>query len=432
MRTFARASSPMLAHRELEVVEHGQQLLERALRWRARRARSARGPRACGSSRSRPAAGASCRATRRARAGARQGRLRTARSRAITSSASSLGSTAATASTGSTDSGAGVAGSGTASSDSCITLTRSAGRRRRSRRRRPRRPRAHPRHRPARRRPRRPAAPDAFSYSRVENSWNSRRAGSRAPACTASMSVPAKASFNALERSPRSSSVSSAETLSPCSFSSCLGLVDERVGGVADLRLLALALVLLRVRLGVLDHLVDVVLAERGAAGDRHRLLLARAEILGADTCTMPFASMSKVTSICGTPRGAGGRPVSVNVPSGLLRYAMSLSPCSTLISTDRLVVVGRRERLRLLRRDRGVALDELRHDLALGLDAERQRRDVEEQDVLDVTLQHTGLDRRAERDGLVGVDALVRVLAGQLAHEVARPRACGSNRRRG
>ena len=49
----------------------------------------------------------------------------------------------------------------------------------------------------------------------------------------------------------------------------------------------------------------------------------------------MPLASMSNVTSICGTPRGAGGMPVSVNVPSGLLRYAMSLSPWSTLISTD-------------------------------------------------------------------------------------------------
>ncbi len=54
-----------------------------------------------------------------------------------------------------------------------------------------------------------------------------------------------------------------------------------------------------------------------------------------ADTCTMPLASMSKVTSICGTPRGAGGMPTSWNVPSSLLRYAMSLSPWSTLISTD-------------------------------------------------------------------------------------------------
>ena len=87
----------------------------------------------------------------------------------------------------------------------------------------------------------------------------------------------------------------------------------------------------------------------------------------------------------------------------------MSLSPWSTLISTLRLVVVGGGEHLRALRRDRGVALDELGHDLTLGLDAERQRRDVEEEDVLDVALEHAGLDRRADRDGLVGVDALVR-----------------------
>ena len=53
-----------------------------------------------------------------------------------------------------------------------------------------------------------------------------------------------------------------------------------------------------------------------------------------ADTCTMPLASMSNVTSTCGTPRGAGGMPTSWNVPSSLLRYAMSLSPWSTLIST--------------------------------------------------------------------------------------------------
>ena len=38
-----------------------------------------------------------------------------------------------------------------------------------------------------------------------------------------------------------------------------------------------------------------------------------------ADTCTIPLASISKVTSICGTPRGAGGSPVSSNIPSFLL-----------------------------------------------------------------------------------------------------------------
>jgi hypothetical protein len=54
-----------------------------------------------------------------------------------------------------------------------------------------------------------------------------------------------------------------------------------------------------------------------------------------ADTCTMPLASMSKVTSICGMPRGAGAIPVSSNVPSGLLSRVKSRSPWKTWIATD-------------------------------------------------------------------------------------------------
>ncbi|CFB87634.1 Uncharacterised protein [Mycobacterium tuberculosis] len=46
-----------------------------------------------------------------------------------------------------------------------------------------------------------------------------------------------------------------------------------------------------------------------------------------AVTCTMPLASMSKVTSICGIPRGAGGMPVSSKDPSNLLCAAISRSP---------------------------------------------------------------------------------------------------------
>ena len=44
---------------------------------------------------------------------------------------------------------------------------------------------------------------------------------------------------------------------------------------------------------------------------------------------------MSKVTSICGTPRGAGGRPVSSNMPSFLFCAAISRSPWNTWICTD-------------------------------------------------------------------------------------------------
>mmetsp|Transcript_2961 Transcript_2961/g.8290 ORF Transcript_2961/g.8290 Transcript_2961/m.8290 type:complete len:414 (-) Transcript_2961:748-1989(-) len=51
-------------------------------------------------------------------------------------------------------------------------------------------------------------------------------------------------------------------------------------------------------------------------------------------TCTMPLASMSKVTSILGTPRGAGGMPTRSNWPRSLFMAAMSRSPWSTLMPT--------------------------------------------------------------------------------------------------
>mmetsp|Transcript_84043 Transcript_84043/g.216347 ORF Transcript_84043/g.216347 Transcript_84043/m.216347 type:complete len:277 (+) Transcript_84043:806-1636(+) len=54
-----------------------------------------------------------------------------------------------------------------------------------------------------------------------------------------------------------------------------------------------------------------------------------------APTFRMPLASMSKVTSIWGTPRGAGGTPSRRKVPRILLSLANWRSPWSTTISTE-------------------------------------------------------------------------------------------------
>ncbi len=53
-----------------------------------------------------------------------------------------------------------------------------------------------------------------------------------------------------------------------------------------------------------------------------------------ADTCKIPFASISNVTSICGIPRGADGISVKLNCPRLLLPDDISRSPCSTWIVT--------------------------------------------------------------------------------------------------
>mmetsp|Transcript_11627 Transcript_11627/g.29822 ORF Transcript_11627/g.29822 Transcript_11627/m.29822 type:complete len:349 (+) Transcript_11627:402-1448(+) len=51
-------------------------------------------------------------------------------------------------------------------------------------------------------------------------------------------------------------------------------------------------------------------------------------------TLKMPFASTSKVTSIWGTPRGAGGIPWRSNLPSGWLSLVMARSPSKTWMET--------------------------------------------------------------------------------------------------
>ena len=46
-----------------------------------------------------------------------------------------------------------------------------------------------------------------------------------------------------------------------------------------------------------------------------------------AETLRMLFTSKSNVTSICGTPLGAGGMPSNTNVPNKLLSSVISRSP---------------------------------------------------------------------------------------------------------
>jgi len=85
---------------------------------------------------------------------------------------------------------------------------------------------------------------------------------------------------------------------------------------------------------------IHVLQGEREmAAGNK---TLGRFELVGippvaislAETFTIPLASISKLTSICGMPRGAGGIPTSSKRPRVLLPGAISRSPCSTWMET--------------------------------------------------------------------------------------------------
>ena len=61
----------------------------------------------------------------------------------------------------------------------------------------------------------------------------------------------------------------------------------------------------------------------------------------------------------------------------------------------------------------------ERRHDAAQRFDAERQRRDVEQDHILDISRQHAALNRGADRHDFIGIHPLVRLLAEVLLHEL-------------
>src|SRR5205814_4740975 len=66
-------------------------------------------------------------------------------------------------------------------------------------------------------------------------------------------------------------------------FEELLGAIGSIVGFVARLDFFALLLVILRVRFGIFAHLLDLVLGESTASGNRDFLLFAGAKVLGAD-----------------------------------------------------------------------------------------------------------------------------------------------------
>ena len=149
-----------------------------------------------------------------------------------------------------------------------------------------------------------------------------------------------------------------------------------------------------------------------------------------APTERMPLASMSKVTSICG--HAARRRRDAVEDEAAELavvrrHLALALEHADLDL---RLAVGRRREDLAAPGRDRGVALDQLRHHAAEGLDAERERRHVEQQHVLHVAGEHAALDRRADRHDLVRVHALVAAPCRRTPSPSAAPAGCASSRR--
>ena len=189
--------------------------------------------------------------------------------------------------------------------------------------------------------------------------------------------------------------------------------VDEGVRLVLRLDQLLAVLIGVGVRLGVANHLLHLSVGETAAALDGDLLLLASRLVARGDIHDAVGVDVEGHLNLGGAAGGRGdAHEVEVTEHLVVRRHlALALQHLDADLG---LVVRGGGEGLGLLRGDGGVAVDEAGEDAAEGLDAERERGDVEEENVLDVTAEDTALDGGAHGDNLVGVDTLVGLLPGE------------------
>ena len=171
---------------------------------------------------------------------------------------------------------------------------------------------------------------------------------------------------------------------------------------------------------GLVDHAIDLFLAQGATAGDGHRGFLAGSKILRGDvnnTVRVDVEGHFDLRNAARCRSDSGELEVTERlVVSGELTLALE-----DLDQNRGLAVGSGRVDTRCLGRDCGVALDDLIHDATHGLDAQGQRSHVDQQNVLAVALDDTGLQGCANCDDLIGVHALVGLAAtGELLHELS------------
>ena len=191
-------------------------------------------------------------------------------------------------------------------------------------------------------------------------------------------------------------------------------LVDHGIGGVLGLDQFFLPLVVFGVGLGVLDQPVDLFLGEPAGSGDLDGLLLAGTQILGGDIDDAVGVDVKGHFDLGHAP--GRRRDIGQLKPAqGLVAFGHLPLALENVDGHRRLVVGGRGKDLALLGRDGGVFLDQPGHDAAQGLNAQGEGGDVQQQDIVDVPLEHAGLNGRAHGHHFVRVDALVGLFAEDL-----------------
>src|ERR1700760_1746062 len=158
-----------------------------------------------------------------------------------------------------------------------------------------------------------------------------------------------------------------------------LDLVGGRIQLVAGVGQLAQPMVLVAVLFGVGHHPLDLALVQIGGLADRDPLLGPGVPVAGRDVEDAVRVDVEGDLDLRPPTRSRPDVLEPEPAQHPVVGGAFPL-PLQDHHVNRRLVVLGGAEHLGAPGRDRGVALDDLGHHPAHGLDAERQRGDVEQQ----------------------------------------------------
>ena len=179
-----------------------------------------------------------------------------------------------------------------------------------------------------------------------------------------------------------------------------------------------LLLVLGCMGLGFLDHAVNIFLAHAAVGLNGDLLLLARAQVFRGhvhDTVGINIEGDLDTGHSAGR-RGDIGK---LETAQGLVAGGHFPLALQHMDINRGLIVGSRGENLALMGRDGGIALNQLRAHTAQGLDAQGQRRDIQQQHILDLAYQHAALDGRAHGHALIRVHALGGLLVQDIADSI-------------
>ena len=170
------------------------------------------------------------------------------------------------------------------------------------------------------------------------------------------------------------------------------------------------------VRFSVFHHALYFVFGEAGAGFDDDGLFFAGFFVFGRDVQDAVGVDVEadfdlRHAARCGLNAGK------VEAAEGFVAARLLAFALQDVDGYGGLVVFGGGEHLRRGGRDGGVLFDQFGHDAAHGFDAERERGNVQEEDVFDVAADDAALDGRTEGDGFVRVHVFARFFAEEVFH---------------